>query len=350
LTTPSGPALAVVVVCHNSAGDVGRSLQTLLEQLQPGDELVVVDNASTDATADAVRALAPDAVLLEPGANLGFAGGANLGAAHSGAPLLFFLNPDARAEPGCLDELRRAGVRQPGWGAWQALVTLPGGELINTAGNPVHFLGFGWAGDHGCPVPAPGGELREVASASGAALVVRREAWDAAQGFEERYFMYGEDLDLSLRLRLMGWAVGVAPDARIEHDYEFAKGDYKWFYLERNRWWTLLGVYPTRLLILVAPALLAFELALLGVAWRGGWLRPKLRAQLAAISAPAAIRGRRRRLRAARSISPAAFGAILTPELSSPFLGPVAELRVVGALSRVYWRACLLLSGGGWRP
>jgi N-acetylglucosaminyl-diphospho-decaprenol L-rhamnosyltransferase len=339
--------VAVVVVCHNSAGDVARSLPSLRAQLRDGDELVVVDNGSTDAAA--VRALAPDAVVMEPHANLGFAGGANLGAKHSSAPLIFFLNPDARVEPGSVQALRDAADARPGWGAWQALVTLPGGDAINTAGNPVHFLGFGWAGGHGRPVPQAGGELREVASASGAALVVRREAWDAAGGFEERYFMYGEDLDLSLRLRCMGWGVGVVPDARIEHDYEFAKGDYKWFYLERNRWWTLLGVYPARLLILLAPALVLFELALLPVAWRGGWLRPKLRAMIAAIAAPATIRARRRRLSAARTISPSQFAAILTADLDSPFLGPVSELRLVRTLSGLYWRACLELSGSG-RP
>ena len=86
--------------------------------------------------------------------------------------------------------------------------------------------------------------------------------------------MYGEDLDLSLRLRLAGWGVGVVPAARVEHDYEFAKGDYKWFHLERNRWWTVLArLSRRRCWRCVAPALLAFELALLAVAARGGWLR-----------------------------------------------------------------------------
>ncbi|MGI8729895.1 MAG: glycosyltransferase family 2 protein [Solirubrobacteraceae bacterium] len=334
---PAGPAVAVVVVCHDSAQDIAGSLPTVLDQLEPCDELIVVDNASSDWTADVVRAVAPRAIVVRSGVNLGFAGGANLGASSAGAPLLFFLNPDARLQLGCLAALRRGAVQKPSWGALQALVTLPGGELVNTAGNPVHFLGFGWAGDHGCPVPAAGAELREVPTASGAALVVRREAWDAAGGFEECYFMYGEDLDLSLRLRAMGWTIGLVPDARVEHDYEFVKGDYKWFHLERNRWWTLLGVYPTRLLILLIPALLAFELVLLPAAWRGGWLGAKLRAQFAVLRSLRRSLRRRRRIQPPR-IDPTRFAQSLTAALDSEFLGAAGRSKVVlGGLS-AYWR------------
>ena len=114
--------------------------------------------------------------------------------------------------------------------------------------------------------------------------------------------MYGEDLELSLRLRLAGWGVGIVPIARVEHDYEFTKGDYKWFHLERNRWWTLLATYPASLLLLLAPALAGFELALLAVAARNGWLAAKLRSQRALMrSLPWALR-RRRRVTATRRV------------------------------------------------
>ena len=116
---------------------------------------------------------------------------------------------------------------------------------MNTRGNVVHFLGFGWAGGH--DEPAADLDRRapvEVGFASGAALAVRRAAWDQIGGFEPAFFMYGEDLDVSLRLRLAGWRIGMVPAARVEHDYEFEKGDYKWFHLERNRWWIVLGTYP----------------------------------------------------------------------------------------------------------
>ena len=161
-----------------------------------------------DATIAAVRAADPHATVVESPANLGFGGGCHLGARGPAAPLLLFLNPDAVPAAGCVAALRAAALDHPSWGAWQALVTLADGEHVNTAGNLVHWLGFGWAGGMGQRVADVDGSDREVGFASGAALVVRRDAWDAAAGFDERYFMYGEDLDLSLRLRLAGWAIG----------------------------------------------------------------------------------------------------------------------------------------------
>ena len=334
----AAPAVAVVVVGHDSAGDLAATLPALTAQLRPGDELVVVDNASADGTAAAARALAPAATVIETGANLGFAGGCNAGARGSRAPLLLFLNPDAVPAPGCVEALRACAQRRPGWGAWQALVTMAGGRLVNTAGNEVHYLGFGWAGRCGEPVAAAA-DAAEVGFASGAALVVRREAWDAAGGFDDRYFMYGEDLDLCLRLRLAGWAIGIEPSAVVEHDYEFAKGAYKWFYLERNRWWTILAVYPSRLLALLTPALVCFELALLPAALRGGWLTAKLRAQAAVVRLLPAMLRRRRLVQATRRVPDAAFAAALTASLDSPNLALARKIPGLRAAQAAYWRA-----------
>jgi N-acetylglucosaminyl-diphospho-decaprenol L-rhamnosyltransferase len=334
----AAPAVAVVVVGHDSAGDLAATLPALTAQLRPGDELVVVDNASADGTAAAARALAPAATVIETGANLGFAGGCNAGARASTAPLLLFLNPDAVPAAGCIDALRDCAGRRPEWGAWQALVTMAQGRLVNSAGNEVHFLGFGWAGHCEQPVVALHDAPADVGFASGAALVVRRAAWDAAGGFDDRYFMYGEDLDLCLRLRLAGWAIGIEPNAVVEHDYEFTKGAYKWFYLERNRWWTILAVYPSRLLALLAPALVCFELALLPVAWRGGWLGAKLRAQAAVVRLLPAMLRRRRLVQATRRVPDSAFAAALTASLDSPYLAAAGRVPGLRAAQAAYWR------------
>jgi N-acetylglucosaminyl-diphospho-decaprenol L-rhamnosyltransferase len=392
------PAIAVVMVTYQSATDAPRTLAAVAEQLAADDELVVVDNDSGDGTVEAVRAAVSGARVLEQDGNLGFAAGCHAGAAASTAPLLLFLNPDATPAPGCIEALRSAAGDRPGWGAWQALVTMAGGHAINTSGNRTHYLGFGWAGRCGDPVssaPAEpeevgfgsgaallvrredweraGGfderyfmycedldlslrlrlagrgvgiapaEPEEVGFGSGAALVVRREDWERAGGFDERYFMYCEDLDLSLRLRLAGRGVGIAPAARVEHDYEFAKGGQKWYLLERNRAWTVLSDYPGRLLALLAPALLAFELALLPVAWRGGWLREKLGAQATVLRELPAILARRREVQRTRAIGAREFAAQLTADLDSPYLEGAARVGPLVALQRGYWKLVLAL-------
>jgi N-acetylglucosaminyl-diphospho-decaprenol L-rhamnosyltransferase len=330
--------VAVVIVAHDCARALPATLTALTPQLCDGDELLVVDCASRDATTTIARQ--HGAAVLELDENRGFAGGCNAGADATTAPLLILLNPDAVPAPGFLTVMRRPGADRPRWGAWQALVVLPGGEEVNTEGNVVHYLGFGWAGGLGTPaVRSRERGPREVAFPSGAAMAVRRQAWDAVGGFEPRYFMYGEDLDLGLRLRLAGWRVGVQPDAIAEHDYEFAKGDYKWFWMERNRAWTVLGAYPAPLLAALAPALLAFELALLIYAWRGGWLRAKLRAQATVIRELRAIVRRRRAIQRTRAVSVAWFAAALTASLDSPNLPNVP---VLTQLQAAFWRVLLV--------
>jgi GT2 family glycosyltransferase len=334
------------LVAHDSAAQLPITLADLTAQLAPGDELIVVDNASSDESAAIARTCAPRATVLELDTNLGFAGGCHAAAVASGAPLLFFLNPDTRLAPGCVDALRSAAVERPRWGAWQALVVLPGGERLNTSGGVVHWLGLAWSGECNEPVPPLDAPLREVGFASGAALVVRRDAWNAVGGFDPAYFMYGEDVDLSLRLRLAGWEIGAVPSARVEHDYTFVKGTYKWFLLERNRWWTILGAYPTPLLVLLAPALACVDLALLAVAARGGWLRAKLSAQVEVLRSLRWALARRRRVQTTRTASTRVFAAALTASLDSPYLGSPARLALVRAVQARYWRGVRALVGG----
>jgi GT2 family glycosyltransferase len=331
------PAVAVVIVGHNSAASLPGTMRALLPQLRDGDEILVVDCGSRDGT-PAVAAQ-QGARVLDLGENRGFAGGSVAGVAATTAPLVVLLNPDAIPREGFLDTLRSAAGEHPAWGAWQALITMDGGREVNTDGNFVHWLGFGWAGGLGEPA-APIRALgpHEVAFPSGAAMAVRREAWDAVGGFEPGYFMYGEDLDLGVRLRLAGWKVGITPAAEAVHDYDFTKGTYKWYWLERNRWWTLLAAYPAPLLVALVPALLAFELALLPYAWRTGWLGAKLRAQLTVVRELPAILRRRRVVQASARLTTRAFADMLTASLDSPNLRAAKSVPGAVAAQAAYWR------------
>ena len=328
--------MAVVVVTHDSSRHVDRLGSLLLPQLRSDDELAVVDNASADGSAEIARRLGGPTRVIETGANLGFAGGCRVGVEATSAPLILFLNPDSDVEPACLDALREAADQHPDWGAWQALVVLEDGTRVNSMGGVTHYLGFGWAGGCGTALDGVPRLPYETSFPSGAALMVRRDVWNALGGFDDEYFMYGEDLDLGLRTWLSGSRVGVVPAARVRHHYDFEKGPSKWFLLERNRWRTVLSVYPGSLLVLLAPALIAFELALLAVALRGGWLGAKVRSQLAALAGLPATARRRRRVQGTRRLGACAFAAQLTPSLDSQYLrapGPAAGLQAL------YWRA-----------
>jgi hypothetical protein len=329
--------MAVVVVTHDSATHLEGLLGALLTQLGAGDELVVVDNASSDGSADVARRAGARVRVVETGANLGFGEGCHTGARATDAALLLFLNPDCRPEAECVARLRAAADQHPSWGAWQAAVLLPDGR-INTDGGVVHYLGVGWAGDCGKPLGVMPPTPREVAFPSGAALVVRRSAWDRLGGLDPSYFMYSEDLDLGLRLWLAGYAVGIVPDARVVHSYEFDKGAGKWFWLERNRWRTVLSVYPLPLLAALAPALAGAELVLLAVAGLEGWLPAKLRAQAAVVAGLPRTLRRRRAVQATRRVSAREFATHLTASLDSPYLRTGTNGWAVAAQS-IYWRA-----------
>ncbi len=338
---PEFDAMAIVVVTHQSAEHLDSLARALLPQLRENDEIVIVDNASTDDTPAIARALHERVMVVDTGANLGFSGGCQVGVDTTQAPLLLFLNPDSQPHAGCLDQLRAAAATHFDWGAWQAAVLTPD-EKISGSGGIVHYLGIGYAGDSGRPLDALLNQDREITFPSGAAMVVRRSAWEEVGGLDRRYFMYGEDLDLGLRLWLAGHRVGIVPGARINHDHEFDKGSFKWFWLERNRWCTVLSVYPMPLLILLMPALFVAELGLLAVAAKQGWLAPKLRAQAAVIGDLPRTFARRRAVQRMRRIGAAEFASHLTGALDSPHLA-AARGPLLSTPQLAYWWLVLRL-------
>ena len=328
--------LAVVIVAHNSLAELRRSLPAVHAELQPEDELIIVDNGSSDGLADELGRLAPTGRVLVMDRNAGFAAGANAGAADAHADLLVFLNPDAIVEPGWGEAIRRP------WGgsaaAWMGLVLLEDGEHINTSGGVLHFTGFGWAGQVGDPVCAAPDTAREAGFLSGACLAIPRDLWQGLGGFPEHFFMYCEDVDLSLRLRLLGGTLLVLPDARADHAYEFAKGELKWRLLERNRWATVLRTYPAPLLALVMPALLATELAVWVVALRGRWGRAKARATIDVVRALPSLLQERRTIQATVRVPASDFASSFTATLDSPYFGRAGSHPAVRLACRLYWR------------
>jgi GT2 family glycosyltransferase len=331
------PRVSVVIVTWNERDVISRCLPPLVDQLGPEDELIVSDNGSIDGTRELVRELAPQAIVVDNGANLGFMDGCNRGAERASKELLVLLNPDTVVAPGWADAMRLPAQDGRGWEAWQSLVTMEGGTRINTSGGVVHFTGIAWAGGMGEPCEAGAVERGEVGFVSGAAMAIPLETWRRLDGMPGYFFLYCDDVDISLRLRLTGGRIGVEPAALVDHDYEFSRRGVKWRVLERNRWATVLRTYPGPLLALVMPALLAAELGILAVAVGSGWGGQKLLAMGDTLRRLPRVLRERRQIQRGRTVSSAEFASRLTADLTSPYLGPVARALPLRLALRAYW-------------
>lgn len=333
---------AIVVVTWNSARDVDACFGSLAAARLGGAEVIAVDNASSDGTAAAIRARHPWVTVIDSGANLGFAGGNGVGirrALERGAEWIYLLNPDTDVDPGFLEEAFAVAEADPRAAAVQSLLLLhPDRDRVNTAGNAIHFLGFGYCGSYRARRADVPDEPREIAFASGASVLLRAAAIREVGAFDETLFMYQEDQDLGIRLRLAGWTARLAPRSRVWHHYAFSRNPRKFFWLERNRYIVLAKNLEVRSLVVLAPFLIAAELGILAVAAAGGWLREKLRADAALLrpEVRAHVRAERARVRALRRIPDRELGRWFTPAiefegLPSSWLPRLARLPMAAA-------------------
>jgi GT2 family glycosyltransferase len=284
---------AVVVAWGHDPDAIRRVVAALAEQTR---EVIVVDNDPDAPVARFLDDRGSGARTLAPGRNLGYAAACNDAAAMAQGDWLFFVNPDADPAPDVVERLLEAADERTAIVGAQVL--LPDGGRVNAGDNPLHVSGISWSGRY--REPRENGVPRDVAVASGAALLVRRADFEALGRFQAGYFAYQEDVDLAWRARLAGRRVVFCPRATVRHDYAFEKGDYKWFLLERNRLWTVLSCYSSAALVLLAPLLVGAEVATLAVALRDGWWHEKLRAWRAIWRGRAELRRWRARVQASR--------------------------------------------------
>jgi len=296
----------VVVHWHN------EELLAELVRAWPRDprfELLVVDNGSSTPLPDGVR-------VLSPGRNLGFAGGANLGAAEAKGAVLLILNPDVVPADGALDRLLEGFAALPDAAGLAPRLTGPAGE--SQAAWQLRRLPTPWQCLlHTLPVPVPGESAAEPAAGdaveqpAAAALALRREALAAVGGFDAGFHpAWFEDVDLALRLRQAGLVLRYWPAARFQHRLgstvpRLGYGTFLWIYYRNlTRYlgkhhgpgWALAAraaLVPGVLIrLLLLPLRRPRRAASRGEAWRGllavlagalsGWARPRRLAEEAA--------------------------------------------------------------------
>ena len=224
--------ITAIVVSYNTRDFVLPLLGDLLTQLKayPGSDVVVVDNASADGTVEAGVAAYPDVRLEASPTNLGFAAAVNRAARGSTASWLLLANPDARIDAGSVATLVEQARREPGHGLYggrfidiyrgtneDSVAVLPSiGQLLGYAtgfATIARRLGY-----RSAPRRAANATASTLVDAlPGTFLLIEADAWRDVGGFDERYFMYGEDLDLSVRVARTGRRPMYVPAASVQH-------------------------------------------------------------------------------------------------------------------------------------
>lgn len=281
---PPAPVAAVIVNWN-----AGQTLLTCVQSLRADGitDVVVVDNASSDGSPQALAKADPEVRIVPTGANLGLGTAANRGVAATKArddtPYVLVLNPDAIVEPGAVKALTAALDRDPE-------LAIVGPRIENPDGSPYpsarRFPDLGVAAGHAFlgfvapdnrwsraykryDVDQDRTRAADVDWVSGSCFLARRRAFEAVRGFDESFFMYCEDVDLCWRMGRAGWRVGFEPAARVVHIGAVSTNQtpYRMILEHHRSVWRFARRSTTGLHRLALPAVAAGLTARLALAW-----------------------------------------------------------------------------------
>lgn len=291
--------------------------QSLMLQDYPKDKyyVYIVDNASSKDSLDYLKTNYPEArVLSREDGN--YAAANNLGAntaISDGCDYIVICNMDTVFDKDWLKELVISADNNKEAGIIQSKILLYNKEnndksenkKINTLGNNLHFLGFGLVSHYGEDDKEITTYDNKFTYASGCSLLIRKEVFEEIGGYNEEFYMYHDDVELSLKTRLLGYKIILAPKSVLYHKYEFSRSIRMLYYMERNRLMTLLIFFSTRTLVLMIPALIISELGLLIYSLFNSWISVKLKTYKYFFSFKniATIRRERQKLKSLRKIS-----------------------------------------------
>lgn len=294
-------ARVTVIICNWNGGDyVIRCLTALEAQTYTDFRVVVVDNASTDGSAQRIEHAFPAVELVHAGGNLGFARANNIGFERAaGSEWVALLNPDAFAQPAWLEQLVAASLRHPECASiGSRLLRADDPTTLDGIGDVYHLSGLHWREGHGVPESEWARSAKEIFSPCAAAALYRLSAVREAGGFDEDYFCYAEDVDLGFRLRLLGYRSWYEPKSVAHHVGSATTGkvsDFTMYHGYRNALWTFVKDMPGALLWLTMPAHLVALLVLLAkLAWRGQGRVAMHALRDALTGLPSALKKRRR--------------------------------------------------------
>lgn len=213
------PDISVIIVSYNTKELTLQTIQTLLDTSPLTLEIIVVDNNSSDGSADAVKKQFPNTFVFAATKNHGFGGGNNLGATHATADYLAFINSDTIANASSLSPLVSYLTAHPKCGIAAPLILLDDAKTVQlfSYGDEPSLASLILRAQHTSNSITPETDPQPVDWVTGAAFAMRRDLFTQLNGFDENIFMYFEDMDLCRRTRESGYSVTLVPQATIIH-------------------------------------------------------------------------------------------------------------------------------------
>ena len=270
-STMAGPhevregVVSVILVNYHGADDTIVCLEAFDDVEWPAEdlELIVVDNDSGNGEAERIAAACPRATVVQSGANLGFAGGCNVGVDHATGQYVAFINNDARPGGRWIAAAVEAMRADPEVVSVASKVLDWDGERVDYVDGSLTWYGMGYKREAERPDDGSYETAHDVLFGTGAALFVTAEAYREVGGFDERFFMFYEDVDLGWRLNLLGHRVRYVPESVAYHKHHVTMrrfGSYRETYLlERNALMAMVKNYSDETLARVLPAALALS-------------------------------------------------------------------------------------------
>jgi GT2 family glycosyltransferase len=346
MTRTSSPAIAIVMVHY---GNYAREhfqhcYETLARQSLPVApcSLFIVSNGASKGSDDFVRSVAPEARYFSLARNQGWSVANNVGiraALEDRYDYIVLLNMDVSLERDWLLHLVEEAKANPGAHIFQSKMLLFGTTKINSMGNKIHFLGYGYCEGYG-EEDRPGTPSKEIDFASGASMLVKREVFERIGLLEESYFLYYDDLEFCWRARIAGYGVVLAPRSVCFHKHAIEEKLQYIYDLEKNRLLTLFTLESLKSLLLILPLLVMAQIVSgIYLSFKGKFLPLcRLYGSLAHFKTWAFVREKRRSVRKVRSRQDADILKHFSPHIFFADMKHPVITTIVNPILAWYWR------------
>ncbi len=279
--------VAIILINYKDYADrfLSDSYNSLVNLKYPKENycIYIVDNCSSEKSRNSIIKIAPGAKLI-PSKGNGWGHGNNVGVKmaikDNFSDFFFFVNMDTVFDKNFLIEAVKVANNDNKIGIVQSKILLhqkkSKNQMLNSKGNNITYLGFSYCSGDGkkddvSNIP------QKIKTASGAGLLISKEAYLKVNGCDESYFMYQDDVELSFKVKMFGFKIFLAPKSVIYHKHKFEKSISMMYYMERNRIKFLLEFYKLRTLFLIFPAFIFMEVGMMPYVILNKWLLTKIK-------------------------------------------------------------------------